>query len=136
MVEYKYTNKQIKEVNNIISNHMKQHSNIKHKGIKRIINNIGIETTSKLIDLFYADRVGKDEGLNHVDNIKNIFENIIATQQPTKIKDLDINGNDLIDLGFKGKNIGRMLNMLLDIVMEDPNQNNKQRLIKKAKQLI
>jgi tRNA nucleotidyltransferase (CCA-adding enzyme) len=136
MVEYKYTTKQIKEVNDLISNHMKQYGGIKHKGIKRVINDIGIETTSKLIELFYADRVGKIGETKHIDVIKETFKNIIATNQPVKIRDLDINGNDLITLGFKGKSIGEMLNLLLDKVMENPNINNKQKLIKISKEYI
>jgi hypothetical protein len=44
---------------------------------------------------------------------------------------LKINGGDLLSLGFnKGKEIGEILNHLLDIVIEDPKSNEKQELIK------
>lgn len=42
---------------------------------------------------------------------------------------LDINGNDLIELGYKGKEIGSILNRLLDLVMKDLVPNEKDKLI-------
>lgn len=43
---------------------------------------------------------------------------------------LDINGNDLLELGYKGKQIGNILNHLLDMVMCDMIPNTKEELIK------
>lgn len=43
---------------------------------------------------------------------------------------LDINGNDLIELGYNGKQIGNILNRLLDMVMRDMVLNTKEELIK------
>lgn len=56
---------------------------------------------------------------------------ILSEKQPLTIKDLDINGHDLMKLGInQGKEIGIMLNKLLDIILENPNLNNKEDLIK------
>lgn len=43
---------------------------------------------------------------------------------------LDIDGNDLLELGYKGKQIGNILNHLLDMVMRDMVLNTKEELIK------
>lgn len=43
---------------------------------------------------------------------------------------LDIDGNDLLELGYKGKQIGNILNHLLDMVMQDMVLNTKGELIK------
>lgn len=43
---------------------------------------------------------------------------------------LDIDGNDLLELGYKGKQIGNILNHLLDMVMQDMVLNTKEELIK------
>ncbi len=45
------------------------------------------------------------------------------------LKDLDITGNDLIEYGLKGKEVGRVLGLLLDIVIENQKLNDKQTLI-------
>ncbi len=43
---------------------------------------------------------------------------------------LAINVNDLLELGYKGKQIGNILNHLLDMVMQDIVLNTKDELIK------
>ena len=53
-----------------------------------------------------------------------------------KVTDLDVNGEDLITMGIeKGPQIGYILNKLLDIVIEDPLMNDKDKLIEKAREI-
>ena len=52
------------------------------------------------------------------------------------IKDLKLTGNDIKDLGLKGKDIGIMLNLLLQNVIEEKLQNNKKDLISFAKRQL
>ena len=60
---------------------------------------------------------------------------ILEQNECFSLKDLNINGNELIELGFnKGKEIGEILNYLLDKVMENSELNNKDQLIKLAKE--
>ena len=49
---------------------------------------------------------------------------------------LTVNGHDIAELGAKGKQIGDILNKLLCDVVEDKIANEKNALIKRAKQLI
>ena len=49
--------------------------------------------------------------------------------QKELIKQLAINGNDLIELGYEDKKIGEMLNTLLNIVIDDNYLNNKESLL-------
>ena len=49
------------------------------------------------------------------------------------LKDLAINGNDLIQLGYKpGKKIGTVLNQLLEMVIDGTIENSKTQLLLKA----
>lgn len=65
-----------------------------------------------------------------------LFKEIVADKEAVKIADLDIDGNDLMELGIpKGKVIGELLSKLLDRVLEEPNLNVKEKLIKMAKEL-
>lgn len=59
----------------------------------------------------------------------NIMENNKNGKEPIWIKDLDVKGNDLIDLGFEGKQIGEMLNRILDFVTIHPIENDKSKLV-------
>ena len=49
------------------------------------------------------------------------------------LKDLAINGHDIYNIGFKDKQIGIVLNYLLDIVHKHPEKNNHDKLILLAK---
>ena len=45
------------------------------------------------------------------------------------IKDLSINGHDLMDMGFVGKEIGTCLNYLLEQVLDEQLPNEKPALL-------
>jgi hypothetical protein len=59
---------------------------------------------------------------------------IQTTKQPVTVKDLAINGKDLIDLGLRpGPLFGKFLNNALELVLEQPEQNQKEILLEFAK---
>ena len=58
-----------------------------------------------------------------------------ADKKCNKIKDLEINGNDLIELGVANEKIGFILNSVLDLVVEDFLENDKKTLIKYVKDI-
>ena len=53
------------------------------------------------------------------------FEKIIEKGECYSIKMLDINGNDIAALGYKGKQIGNCLDHLLELVIEGKIENKK-----------
>ncbi|NTV77976.1 MAG: polynucleotide adenylyltransferase, partial [Clostridiales bacterium] len=74
---------------------------------------------------------------NKVDKIEAIYKQILADNDCFSLKTLQINGSDLIALGIKpGKNMGDILEKLLDLVIENPASNNREFLLQKATQLI
>lgn len=54
-------------------------------------------------------------------------------QDQVSIKDLSVNGHDMMALGLQGKQIKDMLHFLYDIVLDDPQQNEKTYLLDIAK---
>jgi hypothetical protein len=53
------------------------------------------------------------------------------------LRDLAIDGNDLIELGFKpGPQLGRILSDLLDAVVEEPALNTRDELLRRAKERL
>jgi len=53
-----------------------------------------------------------------------------------KITDFRVNGDDLTKLGIpKGPEIGNILKQLLELVLDDPMLNTKERLLEKVKEL-
>lgn len=66
---------------------------------------------------------------NHIVAVRKMMEGIINRGDCFTIKDLDITGNDLIEYGMSGSQIGRTLNELLHVVMDNPKLNDKATLI-------
>ncbi len=62
-----------------------------------------------------------------------LFNEIIKKGSCCSLKDLEIKGEDIVRLGYKGKEIGEVLNKLLDYVLKYPYKNNKTELLKYLK---
>ncbi len=61
-----------------------------------------------------------------------IVSKVIESKEPYKAEHLQINGNDLIKMGISGKEIGRILALLTDYVIENPADNVREKLIEIA----
>jgi tRNA nucleotidyltransferase (CCA-adding enzyme) len=55
---------------------------------------------------------------------------IIANGDCLHVKDLCVNGKDLLNIGLNGKEIGDVLARMLDIVLRDPTLNTKDKLLR------
>lgn len=60
-----------------------------------------------------------------------IYKDIIKKNEPYSLRDLEINGSDLKDLGFDGKEIGETLDGILEDVIKSPYKNERKRLLNK-----
>lgn len=96
----------------------------------------------RLLSVKKADILAQapDKSVNRLKEIKTIEEifNEVVTENPcTTLKDLDINGKDLIALGIpSGKKIGEILNLLLKDVLNENLQNEKKALLKKVNDIM
>ena len=97
--------------------------------IKKLLNEIGEELFFDLIDYKKAQYVYLKKDITELDEIKKETKRIIECNEPYSVKDLAINGFDLMELGFKGKEISDMLNYLISEVIRHPEYNSKQKLI-------
>ena len=65
------------------------------------------------------------------------YKEFLAEESRTTIKDLEVNGKDIMSLGVsQGKEIGIILNHLLDIVLDGKIENKKDLLIAKVQEFI
>jgi hypothetical protein len=54
---------------------------------------------------------------------------------PHRVADLAVDGNDLIDLGLReGPELGRVLHLLLDEVLDEPARNTREWLLARARE--
>ena len=91
----------------------------------------------KLLTFQEADILGKGipEGdeLDQFPKLRSIIAEIQAENACFSLKDLAVRGNDLMPLGYTGKEIGACLNQLLEQVMEEKLPNEKEALISWAR---
>ena len=112
------------------------------KYVKRWLNKIGEEQFRRLLEVREADikaqnPIYQEERLRKIGKIKSILEMVLLSNQCFSLKDLAINGNDLIEIGFKsGKELGNVLNELLQMVINDEVENDKDQLIRIAKEKL
>lgn len=111
------------------------------KIIKRHMAKLTPDIFFKLIAMFRADTLAlspdyKDRE-SHFSNIEAIAKEIMDEKPCLTVKSLAINGNDIINLGIKpGKQIGEILNILLDSVISCNLPNTKQALLSAVEQYI
>ena len=108
--------------------------------IRRWLSRLGIEAMQQLMILQEADTGGKGTE-NPKDNpyfsgIAALIREILAEDACLQIKDLAVNGHDLMALGLSGKTIGQMLNRLLELVLDEEIQNEKAALLARVQEEI
>lgn len=110
--------------------------------IKRMLNKMGEERLCRMMMVHRADCAAKAPAHRAkceraFDKIDAVIDDIIAQHQAFSLKDLAVNGDDLIEIGFaKGKTIGDALDALLALVMDDKLANTRQALLAHAKSLL
>ena len=108
------------------------------KIVRRWLGKLGPELMDKLLTFQEADILGKGipEGdeLDQFPKLRSIIAEIQAENACFNLKDLAINGHDLMALGYSGKAIGACLNRLLELVMEEKLPNEKEALLRWAKE--
>ena len=105
------------------------------KNVRRAMNKIGEELFPYYLEVRRADALAQseylqDEKLQNIEKIKFQYEEIVKRQECVSLKDLAISGSDLIAAGMEpGKEIGEILNKLLELVIESPDLNQKDKLL-------
>ena len=79
---------------------------------------------------------GEAEELDVFPEIRAALEEIRAENACLTVKDLAVNGNDLLALGYQGKAIGETLNALLEGVLDETLPNERAALLDRARQKI
>ncbi len=128
----RFKNSLIKKVNILIREDGQKADFSSKKNIRQIISRIGKENTLNILELKKADAmVSKGVGkLKQIEKIEKKLREIFKKKPPLFLKDLAINGNDLIDLGYKeGERIGIRLKKLLKMVINSPELNKKEVLL-------
>lgn len=106
------------------------------KYVKRWLNKIGEDQLRRLLILRRADIMGQKlnyekSRIDKVSKMELVLDEVKKDNECFTLKDLAVNGNDLIQLGYKpGKELGNVLHKLLDEVIDGNVNNDKDELLK------
>ncbi|NLJ78547.1 MAG: HD domain-containing protein, partial [Tissierellia bacterium] len=131
---FRVSNELIDKVYILVKEHMNHHSDFGERGLKRLIRRMGDEVFNLFI-LQEADIIcsGKRTDIGHILERRARIESILREKEAYDVDQMNIDGNDLIGLGFEeGPIIGDILEYLLDLIMEDPALNDRDILMDRA----
>lgn len=108
--------------------------------VRRFIRRIGTENVNDMMDLRVGDRLGGGTQTAESWRLK-LFKKRVEKElapAPFSIRDLAINGNDIMqEFQIKpGKQIGQILQQLFEECEENMEQNTKEYLLKRTKELL
>lgn len=108
---------------------------VRTKKVMRMFDN-DIDLTRKLMFLRIADCNGQNpymvkENINTVFKYLDMLDTIEEEKDIPSLKTLAVNGYDLLSLGIVGKDIGILLNDMLDYIICHPTKNDKETLLLK-----
>ena len=104
--------------------------------IRRWLNRLGPEAFFQLLEVKRADNMGQapekvQDRLVELDEIKAKAEQILAERQCLTLKDLAVDGRDVIAAGIEpGPEVGRVLEELLERVLSGEVPNEREVLLK------
>ena len=106
------------------------------KAVRRALNQFGEETFRQLLAVKRADNLAQsdmDRGrLETVQEVEKILQSLMERQACFSLKQLAVNGDDLLALGLSGRRVGRTLDALLNAVIEDELPNDREKLLEAA----
>lgn len=112
------------------------------KRVRRAMNKIGEELFPFYLEVRQADTLAqseyqREEKLQNIRDMEYCYQEILQKKECVSLKDLAVTGSDLIEDGMQpGKELGEVLNALLEKVIEEPELNTKEQLLALRKTVI
>ena len=133
----RYDKKTIARVKMLISEHTRGLLPKEHN-MRRAIADIGVDGVRQLIQIKRADIQAHNdilakEPLSIFDDMEALLQQILDRGDCCTLKQLAVSGKEITALGCKGKAVGDVLDFLLDIVLKNPDCNEKQYLLEQAR---
>lgn len=120
------------DVVNLVDKHMTKIEPTK-KSVRRWLSRLGEDTIFSLLTLQEADMsskgTGKPQEISQFSQLRQLIGEVQAENACLSIRDLAVNGHDLMALGIQGRAIGETLEHLLAMVMDEQIDNSKDELL-------
>ena len=141
MLRLKFDKESIKKVMTLVAYH-DYPLNVTARGVRRAMHRIGVELfpyylAVRLADIKAQSSYKKKEKMEKLVGMRTLYHQILQENQCITLADLAIKGQDLIKMGMiPGPDIGKVLNLLLELVLDEPKYNNKEYLLSYSEKLV
>ena len=109
------------------------------KAIARAVHQLGEDTFRRLLAIKRADNLAQHPDyrgrLTEIDRAEAILDGLLAKQACFSLRDLAVNGGDLLALGLRGPAVGDALNALLEQVLDGTLPNEREALLDAVRRL-
>ena len=120
----------------LIREHMRQIAPTE-KSVGRALHRLGPEALEQLLAVQRADRLATGTGDTELlDKIQALLEKLLAEERCFTLRQLAVNGRDLMALGLAGPAVGRMLQQLLAQVLDGTLPNDHAALLDAAQRSL
>ena len=135
LIRLKLPVKLIDTVVEIIKKHMVLYKDITDKKFNKLLSEMGYDNLWRLIEHSIADNSSKNNEVVSTENdLHERLKRAVEKQMRVTVNDLAVNGKDLIELGFTGKEVGEIKKELLDKYLSEEIQNNKEEMLEYVKE--
>lgn len=138
LTDLRFSNAQKQEILTLIKYHdipfmCEDMKNPSQKRIRRIVSKFGKDLSLKLLEIRTCDNLAQNPeyylGEKFYRQCESMIFEITDGGECLTLKDLRINGNDLLSFGFSGKKIGEILNQILEKVLDGDLPNDKAEIL-------
>jgi len=131
MHRLRYSKDLAEEVATLVERHMFT-TDVTDKGLRRLLRKVGTELIFDLLDLRRADVEAQGMGgsTEDVDQFEQQIRAELSRKPPLTVSDLAVNGHDVMEIfGLKpGPTVGKIINYLLERVIDNPEDNTSETL--------
>ena len=141
MKRLKFDNDTIGRVKTLVKYH-DYRPKLTENSVRKALVKIGVENMPLLFCIKRADTHAqsmyqREEKLNDINTFEEYYRQILDKGDCLSLKDLKINGSDLMNIGVqKGPRIGEILKKLFEHVLDYPEDNEREILLEKAGKLV
>ncbi|MBU1701811.1 MAG: HD domain-containing protein [Candidatus Eisenbacteria bacterium] len=141
MNRLRYSNEERRKVKHLIRHHMFFfQTEWTDSAVRRFVRDVGMENIPDLFELRKADTAGSGKrranASRKLQELWDRIQEVLEKDNAFSVRDLAIDGNDIMrELGVTpGRVIGDALHHLLELVLEDPELNTPESLIRELKE--
>lgn len=141
MRRLKFDNETVKKVTRLVCYH-DYRIEATPRNVRRAMNRIGVDLFPYYLAVRMADVKAQSpyrrrEKIENIIVMREIYQETLVNEDCVTLRDLAVGGKDLMEIGMKpGRELGNMLNELLEWVIDEPECNKKEILCEYVKEKL